>query len=845
MMKIKQSVIAFVCIAGMMPFFTSCEDWGAMDPAAGTDVYPTRQALTTLSFAGLDSLEKAEFVSDYKGDVGVVYDDSLYSEMLQLGEGGYVQIANPLNTVKLQSGTGITFWVRNTGEADSATDVVLSFGSDVESPLCQFLANGTLLVGGNEVEGLDGEFVKDSLYFVGLQFNDNGYQFYLDGSLRSENSSLDWSSLVSELNTTPYLYIGDPSNKGGVHVEKISVVRNQMTAKDVERPTIKKGAVKLPEPVYFNNFNKGEGDATIIGAGSIRDDENEYFGKVFQNVAGAKSTNYLKLPSHVLSHSAETQEMTIGFWVNAVNAGALNDYTYSPFFSAYSHAPAGDNDAPMFVLQSRGPVQVNNDGWCDFTGANHVDGKVNIYHNNAWEAGDANYNFVRNWLEDNQWHYYTITLKATEVVQYLDGVVTNAWDLDGQSEGQIITGLFNNGAALNYVALGGNQAWNWGDPDAGFAFDDIVVYDKVLTQQQVQRIIDVKNGTAVDDEPDDSEKVYVEVGNPECTDGFWTVFSDVVQLKDGQTAHYGFYNYTAGANNWENWVLICTNNGGLSAGADTEYFVLRADAWAWGMGFDSPGNMTSDYNWETFTADMNGAWVDLTAQRKSNTITVTAVTTTADGKKYNMQYVYDNATADACGLYFTLEKAYLKFDPEQCFVGQKFEKGSYLVGPADCTAGWWSVFSDAYDFAQGPETNMPFVFHFINNNTGVGANWNNWLLVCTTGGGPGNPENFVLRADAYGWGDANYNGANIKQSFNWDTYVADMHGAECWVAVSHAGTTVKMDAIQRKADGTYMPAYSYFQDNISGKVGFFLTAEGASLDILDVAYYPYFSKMGQ
>ena len=101
-MKIKKSVIAFVCIAGMMPFFTSCEDWGAMDPAAGTDVYPTRQALTTLSFAGLDSLENAEFISDYKGDAGVVYDDSLYSEMLQLGEGGYVQIANPLNTVKLQ-----------------------------------------------------------------------------------------------------------------------------------------------------------------------------------------------------------------------------------------------------------------------------------------------------------------------------------------------------------------------------------------------------------------------------------------------------------------------------------------------------------------------------------------------------------------------------------------------------------------------------------------------------------------------------------------------------------------------------------------------------------------------
>ncbi len=234
---------------------------------------------------------------------------------------------------------------------------------------------------------------------------------------------------------------------------------------------------------YKQDFSTTDG-LTIVGGGSFVEDAT--FGHAYQNGGGAIRSHYLLLPEDVLSHAQETQQMTIAFWVNAANAGALNDYTYAPFFTAYANAPGASNTTPMLALQSRGPVQINNSGWCDFTGANHAGGKVNIYHQNAWEAGDASYNFVRNWLDDGKWHYYAITFKAKEVIQYMDGEVTNQWTLYPTVDGQNVTGLFDHGGDLKYICLGGNQAWDWGDKDAKFMFARLLIQNNAMTADDIK-----------------------------------------------------------------------------------------------------------------------------------------------------------------------------------------------------------------------------------------------------------------------------------------------------------------------------------------------------------------------
>ena len=233
---------------------------------------------------------------------------------------------------------------------------------------------------------------------------------------------------------------------------------------------------------YEQDFSSQAG-LTIVGGGSFVEDDT--FGHVYQNGGGAIRSHYLLLPEDVLSHSAETQQMTIAFWVNAKNAGAVNDYTYAPLFTAYA-AKANPNTFPMIALQSRGNVQVNCNGYCDFDASTHVDGKVNIYNKNAWEAGDASYKFVRNWLDDGKWHYYAVTFKANEVVQYLDGEITNQWSLFPNVDGQQVTGLFSNGGDLKYICLGGNQAWDWGDQDAKFMFAKLLIQNNAMSQDDIK-----------------------------------------------------------------------------------------------------------------------------------------------------------------------------------------------------------------------------------------------------------------------------------------------------------------------------------------------------------------------
>lgn len=239
----------------------------------------------------------------------------------------------------------------------------------------------------------------------------------------------------------------------------------------------------LPTPVYFNDFSSTDG-LTIVGNGKFEDDADARFGKVFHNDPGltkAIRTNYLLLPNDVLSHSATSKEMTIGFWVNMKDAA---EFFWSPIFSAYGAAPANNSNTwPMFVCEARGLIQLNCAGYCDFgINANPVGSDFN----------DVTPYVTSAWLDDTQWHYYTVALTSTTAKVYVDGELKNGWTVDGISDGQVINGLFTNGADLKYICLGGNQAWNWGDPDPAFAFDDFAVYDKALTADQIKQVMAAK-----------------------------------------------------------------------------------------------------------------------------------------------------------------------------------------------------------------------------------------------------------------------------------------------------------------------------------------------------------------
>lgn len=235
--------------------------------------------------------------------------------------------------------------------------------------------------------------------------------------------------------------------------------------------------------IYSNKFESGVGTATIVGNGKIETVQTGGFGSVFHNSASGQAvrSNYLLLPNNIFANlqTSGSKELSIAFWINK---GTATDNFWTPIFSAYGAAPiGGKNTWPMMVLQSRLVAQVNCGGWTDLTDADNVN-KINL-------ASAA-------WLDDAAWHYYTVTFTQTSVKVYVDGVVKNAWTLAG-TDGHTVSGLFTNGSDLQYICLGGNQAWDWGDVDPAYLYDDLAIYSNALTVDQINANISAKKITSV------------------------------------------------------------------------------------------------------------------------------------------------------------------------------------------------------------------------------------------------------------------------------------------------------------------------------------------------------------
>lgn len=319
----------------------------------------------------------------------------------------------------------------------------------------------------DEVEAMNEEMGEDYQYVIG-----NGEAFW------------GWLSFDAQEGETYWLFQKDAQiGFGGFEFYE------GMTADELN-------GVKPKPYIYTTKFityedeetgeRKAFGGEIAVGNGkfSATDEEGAPFNSFFQNDGTAVRTSYCLLPEDVLAHSDKTHELTIAFWVSA-KGFTPDQYTYAPLFTAYTQKN-NPNTWPMLALQSRGNVQVNCNGWCDFTGANNVAGKNNIYNSNAWEANSDGYNNAGNWLEDQKWHYYTAVFTDTNVKVYLDGEVKNEWEIDGTSEGQKISGLFNDGANLKYVCLGGNQAWDWNDIDSPFRYACLLIQNSSMTPDMIK-----------------------------------------------------------------------------------------------------------------------------------------------------------------------------------------------------------------------------------------------------------------------------------------------------------------------------------------------------------------------
>lgn len=429
-----------------------------------------------------------------------------------------------------------------------------------------------------------------------------------------------------------------------------------------------------------------------------------------------------------------------------------------------------------------------------------------------------------------EWHYVALSIHSKGYFVYVDGkkrINETVSSFDMTKIGQFMAN-----APTLYIGYDGaniNEEWN---------IDEITWYRNTITSAQ----------TTDPRKPADTKDWSITVGLEDCTGGWWTHFSDHFVIEPNQTFQWGFENYGSLGGNWNNFNVVITNGKNLGEDGYKEYVVLRSDLYGWGDSYaqgtwDNNYNNTNDAAWVAWREKMNGSYVKLTITRDGGTVTMKAVATTKNNEELWESFTFPVDEDVNIGTFLVSDGSYLVIHPEDVWVGETFEPGSYMIGAADNTTPWWTAFSEYY-----PISGKTLTFDFINNNTGGGSNWNNWVAVCAKGA-PGSEEYFALRADNYGWaGNADtggYAAATMVSGYNWDTFVKDMCGARCIIQCKHSGTDVEIIAKQFTASGTAIPDYSFAYSGTAGSEGIFFVVDNSNIDMRVIGTFPYFENINK
>lgn len=555
------------------------------------------------------------------------------------------------------------------------------------------------------------------------------------------------------------------------------------------------------DPVLFKVHNKG--DQTVV----LTEDENK--GQVLDvNNGWVEMNNPLKA---VQCQTAAS----LTFWVRQKPEVTVDE-------EGNETVAAQDLTSPFFTFVNENGTQslkFTANGWLDYDG---VDGEYS-------ENNPADY--ATGYFKSDYWNYVALTVREDGYDLYVDGmkkVSKNVTNFDCSK----MVAFMNNATTFTI----GSE-----DGQSRFLIDDVKLYRNALTAKEIARTR-LKGEEAVGGSgsgPDLSK--WILVGEEDNSSNFWSAWAPYVTLKGDGQIHYEFYNYNGGTTlNYCNW-LICFANAERGADGYYEYAVYRSDAFGWGGNYNGD-SIVHDYNWDTFNAEMDGALVNIEITRTGENVDVVAVIHGTSGAIFNYKFSFSGVTSEELVTFLFVEKCHLLLNPEGCFIGTRNEP-ALAVGPDDFSAAWWSIWSPL-EVVKGDYENFGYVI--TNHEKDPASNWNNWVLVCTNGlyvGADGYFENFVLRSDAYGWGDC-YNGDNITHGYNWDTFTDDMRDAKVVILTQRDGDYFEMVARTTKTDGTSLPEYRFnttIGTDRCADLGFFFVLDGNWLEIHNVGFFPLLS----
>ncbi|WP_243349440.1 hypothetical protein [Parabacteroides sp. FAFU027] len=158
-----------------------------------------------------------------------------------------------------------------------------------------------------------------------------------------------------------------------------------------------------------------------------------------------------------------------------------------------------------------------------------------------------------------------------------------------------------------------------------------------------------------------------------------------------------------------------------------------------------------------------------------------------------------------------------------------------IVGNEDNSSGWWTAFSDYFAIPSNKLLHLEFI------NYGSGANnWNNWNLAVTNNiadrSSTDYKEYFLLRSDAYGWGNSDFNLKMITQNYPdtdgdgdiWNDFRKTMQGARVSIDIDHSATgNVYVTATAVGTNGTTLVETYQQPVSATDAINAFLVCDGS------------------
>jgi len=119
-------------------------------------------------------------------------------------------------------------------------------------------------------------------------------------------------------------------------------------------------------------------------------------------------------------------------------------------------------------------------------------------------------------------------------------------------------------------------------------------------------------------------------------------------------------------------------------------------------------------------------------------------------------------------------------------------KGILTLGDTKYKTTWWTEFAGVTPTygADGKSFDVT-VKGYLFNDQASGSNWHSIATIVNSSAG----VEYTERMDNYGWVDATLNSATStgECTWNWDTFIDDVHGAEITINIKYDGTTVEIN----------------------------------------------------